>query len=224
MDDIRDIKRARAQWNNGLAFFLGFLRHPEKVGSIIPSSRFLEQRIVSMADVAKARLVLELGPGTGGTTHALLDAMPKDGNLLAIELDAEFVSILKHDADPRLIVHQGSAEHIHQALDRYDLPQPQVVISGIPFSTMPPALGLRILNEVWACLSPGGHFIAYQFRGQVAHLGRTLFGKPEMEIELLNVPPIRLYRWRKPGHNGVAHKTAMGQRPHTLSTTKENLP
>jgi len=197
MDDIQDIKRARTPWNDGLAFFMGFLRHPEKVGSIIPSSRFLEQRIVGMADVAEARLVLELGPGTGGTTRALLDALPEDGRLLAIELDPEFVSILRHKADPRLIVHHGSAEHIRQALDRYNLPQPQVVISGIPFSTMSPALGRRILNEVWSCLSPGGHFIAYQFRGQVAHLGRTLFGKPETEIELLNVPPIRIFRWRK---------------------------
>lgn len=198
MDGMQDIKRTRIQGNNGLAFFKGFLRHPEQVGSIIPSSRFLEQRLVGMADVARAKLVLELGPGTGGTTRALLDALPEEGTLLAIELDTEFVSLLKQEADPRLIVHQGNAEQIRNTLDQYRLTQPQVVISGIPFSTMSPALGRRILREIWACLSPGGHFIAYQFRGQVAHLGRNILGQPETEIELLNVPPIRIYHWHKP--------------------------
>ena len=149
MDDIQDIKQTRAQRNNGLAFFMGFLRHPEQVGSIIPSSRFLEQRLVGIADMARAKLVLELGPGTGGTTRAFLDALPEDGRLLAIELDSEFVSILKHDADPRLIVHQGNAEQIEEVLEQHHLPQPQVVISGIPFSTMSPTLGRRIIRKLF---------------------------------------------------------------------------
>jgi phosphatidylethanolamine/phosphatidyl-N-methylethanolamine N-methyltransferase len=73
-----------------------------------------------------------------------------------------------------------------------------VVVSGIPFSTRPAALGRRILGEVWACLAPGGRFVAYQFRDRVAVLGRKLFGSPDIKVELLNAPPMRVYRWRKP--------------------------
>jgi phosphatidylethanolamine/phosphatidyl-N-methylethanolamine N-methyltransferase len=198
MDDLPNLKRTRNQKTNGLAFFLGFLRHPDTVGSLVPSSRFLEQRLVNIAQVTRAKLVLELGPGTGGTTRAILDALPDDGKLLAIELDAEFVALLNQEADPRLIVHHGSAEQVSETLARYGLVRPQAVISGIPFSTMAPELGRRILHNVWSCLAPDGHFVAYQVRGQIAHLGRELLGKPETEIELLNVPPIRVYHWHKP--------------------------
>ncbi|MGB7182994.1 MAG: rRNA adenine N-6-methyltransferase family protein, partial [Burkholderiaceae bacterium] len=95
-----------------LAFVRGFLRDPAGVGSVIPSSRFMERRIVGMADVANAKVVVELGPGTGGTTRALLAAMPADSKLVCIEIDQSFVDMTMKIDDPRLIVHKGSAEHI----------------------------------------------------------------------------------------------------------------
>lgn len=198
MDDVLNRRRRQARKVNGLAFFQGFLRHPHLVGSIIPSSRFLERRVVDVAAIANARLVVELGPGTGGTTRAILDALPQGSKLLAIELDPEFVALLSSEPDPRLIVHQGSAEQISEALALHGLPKPDVVVSGIPFSTMPVAVGKRIVSEVWSCLAPGGRFVAYQFRDRVALLGRKLIGRPKIEVELLNAPPMRVYHWRKP--------------------------
>lgn len=182
---------------NGLSFFRGFLHHPGLVASIIPSSRFLERRLVEIGSVSKSRLVVELGPGTGGTTKAILNALPKTSTLLAIELHSEFIPLLQSLNDPRLVVHLGSAEHIEETLSLYGLDSPDLVISGIPFSTMPVELGQRIVSQVWACLAPGGSFVAYQFRDRVAHLGRSLIGEPNMGVELLNVPPVRVYSWRK---------------------------
>ncbi len=191
------LRKVQQRPRKSLAFFLGFLRRPKAVGSVIPSSRFLEQRIVDVAAVAGAKVVVELGPGTGGTTRAILDALPEKARLLAIELDPEFVDLLKNETDPRLIVHQGSAADIREALRSHGLPSPDAVISGIPFSTMPDELGTKILNEVWASLAENGRFVAYQFRNRVGQLGRRLFGKPEVELELLNAPPMRVYRWHK---------------------------
>ncbi|MDA8165036.1 MAG: methyltransferase type 12 [Desulfobacteraceae bacterium] len=187
---------------HGLAFLKGFLRRPELVASVVPSSRFLERRLIAAALISQARLVVELGPGTGGTTRAMLEALPSASKLLAIEITPEFIPLLKAQGDPRLIVHPGSAEHIREALAVHGLSRPDVVISGIPFSTMPPDLGRRILAAVWACLPPGGHFIAYQFRDKVALLGRPLLGKPETDLELRNVPPVRIFHWRKPAPAG----------------------
>lgn len=178
-------------------FFRGFLRKPEQVGSIIPSSRFLERRIIHQAGLQSARTVLELGPGTGGTTRAILAAMPEEARLLSIDLDPEFTRILDRIGDPRLIAHTGSACDLAAILQQYDLPAPDVVISGIPFSTMPRSVGIATLEAVRDTLAPGGRFVAYQFRGQVARLGRPILGEPEVVVELLNTPPMRLYRWVK---------------------------
>src|SRR5512139_902978 len=110
------IDRLRPQPDARLAFLQGFLRKPQQVGSVIPSSRFLERRLVGLSGARQARLVVELGPGTGGTTRALLRAMPADAKLLAIELEPRFAAILREMNDPRLIVFEGSAEQISEAL------------------------------------------------------------------------------------------------------------
>lgn len=198
MDDLAPLKRSRTTPDKALAFFQGFLREPQQVGSVIPSSRFLERRLVNISAVGQARTVVELGPGTGGTTHALLRALAPDATLLAIEIDPHFSALLRAEiGDPRLRVEQASAEDIALLLARHGLPAPEVVISGIPFSTMPDAVGRRILRAVWESLAPGGRFVAYQFRDRVAVLGRDILGRPEVDVELLNVPPMRVYCWRK---------------------------
>jgi phospholipid N-methyltransferase len=198
MSEALNRRKLGPQAERHLAFFQGFLREPQQVGSLIPSSRFLERRLVRFGAVGHARVVVELGPGTGGTTQALLEAMTLDAKLLAIEIDPRFAEMLARDDDSRLIVHRGSAEYIREALVRHNLPAPDVILSGIPFSTMSVGVGEQILREVWSALAPGGRFIAYQFRDRVAVLGRRILGEPEMSLELLNVPPMRFYRWSKP--------------------------
>jgi phospholipid N-methyltransferase len=190
-------KRASRKTPDSVAFFKGFLDNPERVGSIIPSSRFLEQRLVRTAEINKARLVVELGPGTGGTTRAMLRALPAGGRLLTIEINPEFSARLHDIDDPRLINHVGSAVDIRRILADHGLGAPDVVVSGIPFSTLPAAIGREILRAMWSSLAEDGRFVAYQFRSQVARLGRELIGKPDVSMELCNAPPMRFYRWDK---------------------------
>jgi phospholipid N-methyltransferase len=189
------LERFKPQPDNRLAFLQGFLRHPREVGSIIPSSRFLERRIVRATGVANARVVVELGPGTGGTTRALLRAMPAQARLLAIEINPRFAQLLRRLPDARLIVHEGSAEDLPALLAKYDLAGADVVISGIPFSTMPRDVGQRILRAVHAALVDGGVFVAYQVRDRVETLAREVFGRASVQTEIRNVPPMRVYRW-----------------------------
>jgi len=189
--------RFRPQPDNRLAFLQSFFQRPREVGSIIPSSRFLERRIVRCAGADRARTIVELGPGTGGTTRALLRAMHPQATLLAIEINRRFVHLLQGEPDPRLIAHQGSASDIRQILTRHGLPRPDVVLSGIPFSTMPHDAGRAILRAVHAVLAAGGLFVAYQVRDRVELLARDVFGPAETQVEILNVPPMRIFRWRR---------------------------
>jgi len=188
----------RPQQDDRLAFLKGFLRQPKGVGSVIPSSRFLERKMVRMAGVAQAESVIELGPGTGGTTRAILAAMPETATLLAIELDPAFADHVRNIDDRRLIVHQGSAEHLAELIAAHRLRAPNAILSGIPFSTMPEDVGTRIIEAIRDVLAPGGCFVAYQIRGAVAERARPILGEPDVSPELFNIPPMRVYRWRKP--------------------------
>jgi phospholipid N-methyltransferase len=191
------IKKFRPQPDARLDFLRGFLRDPQQVGSVIPSSRFLERRVVTLAGVRTSRLVVELGPGTGGTTRAVLRELPRHAKLLCIEIDPHFIALLRRNTDPRLVIHQGSAADLCGILASHGLAGVDAVISGIPFSTMDRELGRRIVEQIHDALRPGGRFIAYQVRGRVGELGRAAFGAPETLREFRNIPPMRIYRWRK---------------------------
>ncbi len=194
-------------------FFTEFLRCPKQVGTLIPSSRYLERRIVREGELHRARRVVELGPGTGGTTRAILKAMPATSRLLAIESNPRFAAALGTLQDPRLQIHQGRAERLGDVLDEHLFDIPDVVVSGIPFSTMPRASSEALLRSIWNGLPPGGRFVAYQMRGHVEQMGNAIFGwSARVQWEWRNVPPLRVYRWQKP-----ADQTAI--RPDSIATT-----
>jgi phospholipid N-methyltransferase len=182
-----------------LAFLRAFLRSPRRVGSIVPSSRFLERRLVALSAAGRASTIVELGPGTGGTTRAILRAMSPHARLLCIEIDPQLHGLLRRIKDPRLIAHLGSAEQLPEALSMHGLPAPDVVISGIPFYTMDRTVARRILDGISKVLPHGGCFLAYQLRDRVAQLCRPPLELTRVELELLNVPPMRVFRWQKNG-------------------------
>lgn len=182
-----------AQWT----FFQAFLKAPTVVASAIPSSGFLERRLVETARVKQARTVVELGAGTGGTTRALLNAMGENTRLLAIERTEEFVAGLNGIRDSRLEVVHGCASDIGRELERLGAGPADAVISGIPFSTMPSELCRRIIREIHAALGSGGRFVAYQFTDRVADYARPVLGAAQVDHELLNIPPLRVFSWEK---------------------------
>ncbi len=191
------LKRLRPQVDDRVAFLRGFLRHPQQVGSVIPSSRFLERRLVARGGVSTAKTIVELGCGTGGTTRAILLAMPSDARLLTIEINPHFHAMVSRIEDARLHTHLGSAEELREAVSMHGLPAPEVVVSGIPFSTMDEKKASRILEAIALALVPGGRFVAYQVRSRVEALGRPYFGSARVDVEFLNFPPVKVFQWTK---------------------------
>ena len=182
-----------------LAFFQEFLKHPLQIGSVIPSSRFLEQRLLRAAGLARAKVVLELGAGTGGTTRAILSALPTDARLISVEINPQFHRLISSIHDSRLIAHLGSASALKEILATYGVGAPDAIISGIPFSTMNPTHGSAVLAAVADVLPPRGRFVAYQVSMRVVELCRPYLGDGCMELEFLNIPPMRVIRWEKNG-------------------------
>ncbi|MGB5541162.1 MAG: methyltransferase type 12 [Gammaproteobacteria bacterium] len=190
-------KQPDSPLRNRLAFFLEFLRYPLQIGSVTPSSRFLEQRVMKSADIRSARSIVELGPGTGGTTRAILRAMSPLARLLCIEINPHFYRLIHRIDDNRLVAHLGSACELREILARYGMDAPDVILSGIPFSTMSRDTGSEILATVSAQLAPNGRFVAYQASDRVMTLCQPLMGAGRTELELLNIPPMRVFRWQK---------------------------
>ncbi len=190
-------QRVRPQLGERIAFFREFLKHPQQVASIVPSSRFLERRVVEVAGVQSAGTLVELGAGTGGMTRAILAAMPRDARLLSVEINPRFRTSLERIDDSRLVAHVGSAGELKETLSLHRLAAPEVVISGIPFSILGRASASRILETIATVLAPSGRFVAYQLNRRVESLCRPLLGPAQVKLELRNIPPLRIYRWQK---------------------------
>ncbi|MGV3486207.1 MAG: class I SAM-dependent methyltransferase [Planctomycetaceae bacterium] len=179
------------------------IQEPAQVASICPSLPALTERLARDPVVSDARLLVEVGPGNGETTRALLDHMKSSSQLLAIEKTAAFIEALYELDDPRLIVRQGNAIHLEEYLRQAGLERPDVIISGIPFSSLPADTARSLIASIHNALRPGGAFIAYQFRNEVVRFARPLFGEPQVEWIWLNLPPLRIFRWTKGGYNNA---------------------
>jgi phospholipid N-methyltransferase len=177
-----------------LLFARNFFRHPRMLGSIVPSSRFLIKQLLEPINWARARVIVEYGPGVGGITAEVLRRMRSDAVLIAIETNPDFVSYLRGSiSDPRLKVVEASAVAVDEILRRFGCLRADYIISGIPFSNIPAPLRERILRSTHDLLEPGGAFLVYQFSTRVLEDLKRIFGYVGRRFEPLNLLPAHLF-------------------------------
>jgi phospholipid N-methyltransferase len=203
-----------------LLFGRNFLKHPKMLGSLIPSSRFLVNHLLAEVDWPRARVFLEYGPGVGTFTTEILRRMRPDAVLIALETNNDFVRFLRGRVrDDRLHIVHGSAADADAALAKLELSQADYVISGIPYTTMPPDLRDLILRKTHAVLDPNGAFLVYQFTRSVLPYLQQTFGFVHQDFEPLNVMPARLFYCRHHvdrRSDGNGHRANGSGRPRSL--------
>ena len=122
------------QWQ----FLRGFLKHPVMVGSIIPSSKILIDKMLGRVDWENTRLFVEYGPGVGTFTRPILERLAPDATLLTIDTNADFTRYLKEAIDDeRLVAVNGSAADVEKILSDRGFPDADYVLSCLPFSSVP---------------------------------------------------------------------------------------
>ncbi len=164
------------------------------VGSIIPSSKVLIERMLEPVDWANTKLFVEYGPGVGTFTRPLLEQLAPDATLVTVDTNAEFTHYLKDSIDdPRLVAVTGSAADIEQILQERGLGSADYVLSGLPFSTLPPGIGESIAQATAKVIRPGGAFLVYQFSPKVLNFIKPYFDRIERGFEWINVPPATLF-------------------------------
>ncbi len=183
------------------AFFREYLRNWKTVGAIAPSSSVLARRIVDAADVRRARRVLELGPGTGAFTEAIIEAMPAGCEYLGIELSADFTRRLRGRFQGHRF-ENASAQDFEFASCLGGAEGFDVILSGLPWASFPHDLQTAILDNVLPRLAPGGRFATFAYwgfhrlpRARQFHalLHKHLPGAESSRVVWRNLPPAFVY-------------------------------
>ena len=192
----RDRRGANPQWQ----FLRGFLKNPVMVGSVIPSSRVLIEKMLRPVDWANTKVFVEYGPGVGTFTRPILELLGEDATLLTIDTNADFTKFLKESIDdPRLVAVTGSAAEVEKILADRGFDKADYVLSGLPFSTLPPGVGEAIAEATANVVRPGGAFLVYQFSPKVHDFIKPHFERIKRGFEWVNVPPATLFwAWREP--------------------------
>ena len=171
------------------------------VGSIIPSSRVLIEKMLGRVDWENTKVFVEYGPGVGTFTRPILELLGPDATLVTIDTNPDFTHYLRESIeDPRLVPVTGSAADVEKILDDRGLPKADYVLSGLPFSTLPPGVGDAIAEATSQVIRPGGAFLVYQFSPKVLDFIKPHFDKIDRGFEWINVPPATLFwAWKKNG-------------------------
>jgi len=186
----RDRRSPSPQWQ----FLRGFLKNPVMVGSIIPSSRVLIDKMLDPVDWANTKLFVEYGPGVGTFTRPVLERLGPNATLLTIDTNPDFTRYLRdHIDDPRLVAITGSAAEVEKILAERNLGFADYVLSGLPFSTLPPGIGDAIAEATSKVIRPGGAFLVYQFSPKVRDFIKPHFKPIRRGFEWINVPPATLF-------------------------------
>jgi len=177
-----------------LLFARNFLKYPNRIGWMLPSSSFVVDSVLKQVNWEKAKVIVEYGPGVGTFTTRILERMRSDATLVALEINEEFVKFLDVSvSDARLRLVQESATDIDLVLARLGLVQADCVISGIPFKTLPHVVRETIVRKTYKVLRPKGSFLVYQLSSAVLPYLEQVFGTVSRDIQLLNIMPARLF-------------------------------
>ena len=115
-------------------FFRGFIKHPVMVGSVIPSSRMLIDKMLGQVDWQNTKLFVEYGPGVGTFTQHILERLAPDATLLTIDTNSDFTEYLNGKfTDSRLEAVTGSAANVRKIMADRGFDHADFILSGLPF-------------------------------------------------------------------------------------------
>lgn len=173
-----------------MVFLKEALRSFKSTGAIASSSPALVNRLIEPIPPKQALTVIELGPGEGCVTQALLHRLGAGATLTAFEINSVFVNKVREIEDPRLRVLALGAEQ----MGAFFAPESvDYIVSSLPLSMIPKEVKGLILEQVQLVLKPSGQFIQYQYALQDYMLLNRYFGNVSVQFTLANLPPAFVY-------------------------------
>ena len=190
-------EKNRARLDDEVRFIRTWIEKPLSIGAVTPSSRVLARAMASYVDPYSQGPVIELGPGTGPVTEALVAQGIDPARLILLEFDPHFCRLLRQRY-PTATVVQGDAYSLKRVLGAR-LPAPAAaVVSGLPLITKPVKTRLKLIYEAFALMLPGAPFVQFTY-ATVPPIPKALDRvRAEASDRIwMNIPPARIWVYRR---------------------------
>jgi phosphatidylethanolamine/phosphatidyl-N-methylethanolamine N-methyltransferase len=195
---IRQFERKKGiRLDDEVRFLRSWLERPLSIGAVTPSSKVLARAMASYVDPHSDGPVVELGPGTGPVTEALVAAGVAPSRLVLVEFNPAFCRILR-TRYPDATVVQGDAYSLRRLLETLLIQPAAAVVSGLPLVTKPIKQRLRLIRDALDLMLPGAPFVQFTY-SVAAPLPKRLvnFSVEASERIWMNLPPARVWVYRR---------------------------
>jgi phosphatidylethanolamine/phosphatidyl-N-methylethanolamine N-methyltransferase len=193
---VRALKKP-LRLDDEVRFLRSWIEKPLHMGAVMPSGRVLARTMAQYVDIDSDRPVIELGPGTGAITSALIAHGVDQKRLVLVEYNPGFCALLR-DRYPQATVVQGDAYALRDSLWNVLSAPASAVVSGLPLVTKPMLTRLKLIRDAFVAMAPGSPFV--QFTYSVAPpIPKSLPGVSTEASERIwmNLPPARVWVYRK---------------------------
>jgi phosphatidylethanolamine/phosphatidyl-N-methylethanolamine N-methyltransferase len=183
---------------DGARFFRSLIAAPRLTGAVAPSGRALARAMAAAIGLQPQGLIVELGPGTGPVTRALIESGVKPERLVLIEYDPGFCGALRERFAAATII-EGDAYDLPGALAEFAGAPIAAVVSSLPLLNQPPHRREKLIGDAFSLMGAAGLFVQFTYgplspiplkacaNRYSAHRGRPIW---------LNLPPARVWTYR----------------------------
>ena len=183
-----------------MRFLCQFIRHPNQVGAIVPSGHSLCKHIAKTALQGLQQpdgYILELGPGTGVVTQALINGGAHADKIICVENNPKFIISLQKQFSHSTIIADG-AENIRSILTHKNIEQVPVIISSLPLLSLPSTLRLQVIQAITQCLVPGGTLVQFTYGLPSPYRGfHQLLQPVHKKLIICNMPPAFVWEYKR---------------------------
>jgi phosphatidylethanolamine/phosphatidyl-N-methylethanolamine N-methyltransferase len=193
------VNEARTKFGDEARFIKSWIDNPSRTGSVTPSGPALARRMASFVDPASSGPVIEIGPGTGPVTEALIERGISEDRLILVEYSPEFCKLLRARF-PRATIVEGDAYTLSTTLAGHLHGKAIAVVSSLPLFNQPPTMRSALAKDAFTLLVEGAPFIQFTY-SVVSPVPRKGSGLKSFASDwiLRNIPPARVWVYRQAG-------------------------
>jgi phosphatidylethanolamine/phosphatidyl-N-methylethanolamine N-methyltransferase len=194
---IRLVDKKPLRFDDEVRFIRSWLEKPLSIGAVTPSGRVLARAMARYVEPGVPGPVVELGPGTGPVTEALVAHGVDPARLVLVEFNPAFCQLLRARF-PAATVIQADAYGLRRALSSLLRQPAAAMVSGLPLFTKPVRTRVRLLRDALSLLLPGAPFVQFTY-AVVPPIPRSFAGVQAEASERIwmNLPPARVWVYRK---------------------------